>query len=79
MSSGQYSLIWVQKSPAGSAAPVPAAPADAPPLAAPPLVAAALDAADEDVLLVLLLLHADSTSASAPMPAMVAVNFFAGL
>jgi hypothetical protein len=31
------------------------------------------------LLLVVLLLHADSARASAPMPAMVAVNFLAGL
>jgi hypothetical protein len=78
MSSGHSALICVQKSPLASAPPLAAA---LPLAAAPLLVAADVAAADVELLLlvVLLLLHADSTSATALMPAMVAVNFFAGL
>jgi hypothetical protein len=43
------------------------------------VVAALVAASDELVELVELLLHAVSTSAIALIPAMVAVNFFAGL
>jgi hypothetical protein len=75
MSSGHSALIWVQKSPEASAVPLPLA-------AAPPLAAAAAEVAAGEVELLLLvveLLHAESTNASAPTPAMVAVNFLAGL
>jgi hypothetical protein len=74
MSSGHSALIWVQKSPEASAVPLPLA-------AAPPLAAADDGAAAEVELLLLVveLLHAESTNASAPIPAMVAVNFLAGL
>jgi hypothetical protein len=68
MSSGHSALIWVQKSPEASAVPLPLAAAD--------------DGAAAEVELLLLvveLLHAESTNASAPIPAMVAVNFLAGL
>ena len=58
------------------AAPVAAA---LPPLAAA-LVSAALDAAEDELLVLLeVLLHAVSTNATALTPAMIAVNFFAGL
>jgi len=73
---GKFSLSWAQKSSLAASTGAAALPSPA------ALVDAALVAAAVELLLlllVLLLLHADSTRASAPMPAMVAVNFFAGL
>jgi hypothetical protein len=74
---GKFSLSWAQKSSLAASTGAAALPSPA------ALVDAALVAAAVELLLLLLvlllLLHADSTRASAPMPAMVAVNFFAGL
>ena len=63
MSSGQSFLIWVQKSPLVSTVPLPLASA----------AALVVSAALELLLEVLLLLQADSASATALIPATVAV------
>jgi hypothetical protein len=76
---GQLDLMAAHQS-SDAASPAAAAEALAPPEA--PLLAAllaALDVADVELLVVELPLHADSTSATALMPAIVAVNFFVGL
>src|SRR6478752_8544777 len=72
---GKFSLSWAQKSSLAASAGAAALPSAA------ALVSAALVAAAVELLLLLveLLLHADSTSATAPMPAMVAVILFVGL